>query len=115
MSSNDLVYVGHMLDTARKVMEKVHGISREQFNQDENLRLALTHLLQVIGEAASRVSLQFCQSHPGVPWNAVVGMRHKVVHDYLNVDEEIVWDTADQEMLPLVTELERIVQEADGG
>lgn len=113
MSKDDQVYVGHMLDTARKVMEKVQGISREQFEKDENLRLALTHLIQVIGEAAARVSHQFCQSHPEIPWRAIVGMRHKVVHDYLNVDEEILWDTASQEMLPLLRQLERIVREAD--
>ena len=94
MPKIDLVYAGHMLDTARKVTDKVQGLSRQQFDQDENLRLALTHLIQVIGEAAARVSQDFCRSHPEVPWTAIVGMRHKVVHDYLNVDEDIVWDTA---------------------
>ena len=96
MTKDDLVYVGHMLDTVQKVTEKVRDVSREQFDRDENLRLALTHLIQVIGEAAARVSADFCGLHPGVPWKAIVGMRHKVVHDYLNVDEDIVWDTACQ-------------------
>jgi uncharacterized protein with HEPN domain len=114
MHKDDLTYVGHMLDTARKVVDRVGGLSRETFDQDENLRLALTHLIQVIGEAAARVSEEFCRSHPEVPWKAIVGMRHKVVHNYLNVDEDVVWDTASREILPLTRELERILAESGG-
>jgi uncharacterized protein with HEPN domain len=54
MSPRDLVYVGHMLDIARKAVSKTAGVSREAFDADENLRLALIHLIQVIGEAAGR-------------------------------------------------------------
>ena len=59
MSPRDLVYVGHMLDMARKAVDKTAGLSRAAFDQDENLRLALTHLVQVIGEAARHVSREF--------------------------------------------------------
>jgi uncharacterized protein with HEPN domain len=52
MSPRDLVYVGHMLDMARKAVIKTQGLSREAYDADENLRLALIHLIQVIGEAA---------------------------------------------------------------
>lgn len=44
-----------------------------------------------------------------IPWKAIVGMRHKVVHDYMNVDEDVVWDTVIKELQPLVAELEKIV------
>lgn len=111
MPKDDLVYVGHMLDVARKVTEKVRGLSRQDFDRDENLRLALTHLIQVIGEAAARVSQDLCDSHAEIPWKAIVGMRHKVVHDYLNVDEDIVWDTVSQEIQPLVDALAKILPE----
>ncbi len=56
MSPRDLVYVGHMLDMARKAVGKIQGLSREAYDADENLRLALIHLIQVIGEAARQVS-----------------------------------------------------------
>ena len=52
MTEADRVYVGHMLDTARKAHAKLAAIRREDFDTDENLRLAVTHLLQIIGEAA---------------------------------------------------------------
>ncbi|WP_242392058.1 HepT-like ribonuclease domain-containing protein [Anaeromyxobacter oryzisoli] len=59
MQRDDEVYVGHMLDLSRKVAAKVAGVRREEFEEDENLRLALAHLLQTIGEAARRVSGEF--------------------------------------------------------
>ncbi len=108
MPKDDLVYVGHMLDIARQVVEKVRDKARRDFDEDDNLRLALCHLLQMIGESARRVSPEFQKIHADLPWKAIIGMRHKVVHDYLNVDEDIVWDTATQEMAPLISQLEKL-------
>jgi uncharacterized protein with HEPN domain len=109
MPKDDAVYVGHMLDVARKVATKVQGVSRTEFDQSENLRLALAHLIQIIGEAARRVSPEFRQTHPEIPWSAIIGMRHKVVHDYLDVDEDIVWDVVTADLPGVVAALERIV------
>lgn len=109
MSPRDVVYVGHMLDTARKAVSKTQGLSRQAYDDDENLRLALTHLVQVIGEAARQVSREFSGAHPEVPWTDIVGMRHKVVHDYLGVDEDIVWQVVTDDLPRLVAALEPIV------
>jgi len=106
MREDDGVYVGHMLDLSRKVAAKITGIHREEFDKDENLRLALVHLLQTIGEAARRVSRSFQGAHPEVPWSGIVGMRHKVVHDYMDVDEDVVWKTAVEEIPRLLAALE---------
>ena len=78
MSPRDLVYVGHMLDMARKAAGKTQNISRETYDADENLRLALIHLIQTIDEAARQVSREFCNDHPNVRWADIIGMRHKV-------------------------------------
>ncbi len=109
MPTDDFTYVGHMLDIARKAIGKVQGKTRKDFDEDENLLLALAHLLQTIGEAARQVSQPFQVAHPSAPWKAIIGMRHKVVHDYLNVDEDVVWRTATQELGPLIAALEKIV------
>ena len=108
MSPRDLVYVGHMLDMARKAVSKTHGISRETYNADENLRFALIHLIQTIGEAARQVSREFRDHHPDIRWADIVGMRHKVVHDYLGVDDDIVWRVAIEDLPKLVTSLEAL-------
>lgn len=109
MPKDDLVYVGHMIDLARKVASKTQGLTRMQYDGDENLRVTLTHVLQTIGEAARRVGEGFRQAHPEIPWKAIVGMRHKVVHDYMNVDEDVVWDTAMNEIPRLIGMLEPLV------
>lgn len=67
MLPRDLVYVGHMLDMARKAAGKVQDLPRDVYNTDENLRLALIHLVQVIGEAARQVSREFTATHPDIP------------------------------------------------
>jgi uncharacterized protein with HEPN domain len=106
MQGDDWVYVGHMLDTARKALRLVEGKSRADYDQDEVLRLALAHLAQVIGEAARRDSPSFAEAHPQIPGKAIVGMRHKVVHDYMAVDEDVVWRTVTGELPSLVSLLE---------
>lgn len=83
MQPDDEVYVGHMLDIVRKVVAKTERITREEFDRDENLRLAFAHLFQTIGEAARRVSRDLQAQHSEIPWAAIIGMRHKVVHDYM--------------------------------
>lgn len=113
MQSDDLVYVGHMLDMARKASRLVEGKSRTDYDHDEALRLALAHLGQVIGEAARRVSQDFTQAHPEIPWKAIVGMRHKVVHDYMAVDEDVVWRTVTGELPALVRLLEEALPPED--
>ncbi len=105
MKGDDGLYLGHMLDAALKAHAKVARFARAQFDADENLRLAVTHLLQIIGEAARRVSQEARAAHPSIPWKAVVGMRHKVVHDHFGVDEDVVWDTARNESPPLIAAL----------
>ena len=109
MKKDDLVYVGHMLDTALSIAARVKDLSRSEFDADENLRLALAHLIQTLGEAARRVSPEFQQANSQVPWTKIIGMRHKVVHDYLHIDYDIVWDVASVNLPPLVTQLEQIV------
>jgi uncharacterized protein with HEPN domain len=109
MSPRDLVYVGHMLDMARKAVGKATGLTHASYEMDENVRLALTHLVQVIGEAGRNVSREFSEAHPEIPWCEIVGMRHKVVHDYLGVDEDIVWQVVTEDLPPLIVSLEAIL------
>ncbi len=110
MQRDDEVYVGHMLDLSRKVAAKVETVRRDDFDDDENLRLALAHLLQTIGEAARRVSRSYQEAHPEIPWSGIVGMRHKVVHDYMDVDEDVVWKTSVEEIPRLVAALEPLAR-----
>jgi uncharacterized protein with HEPN domain/predicted nucleotidyltransferase len=109
MDSRDLLYLGHMLDTARQTQEMLVGIDRERFDGDMMAQLALTRLIEVIGEAARRVSPAGRAQLPGIPWQDVTGMRHRIVHDYLHVDLDKVWETAVDDLPALIAELSRAI------
>jgi len=109
MRKDNLVYAGHMLDMCRKTADKVRGLSRAEFDRDENLRMAIAHIIQTIGEAARNLGEDFRKDHPEIPWTKVIGMRHKVVHDYMEVNYDIVWDVATVEIPSIMPALEKIV------
>ena len=106
MQRDDHVYVGHMLDQARKAGDKVRGVSRSDFDADENLQMALAYLIQTVGEAARRVSAPFQRAHPDILWARVIGMRHRIVHDYLHVDYDVVWAVVQFDLPQLIVQLE---------
>jgi uncharacterized protein with HEPN domain len=109
MSKDDSVYLKHMLDMARTAMDLAQDRGRKSFEEDPALRYGLAHLIQLIGEAARRVSSDVQKSNSGIPWKEVIGMRHKIVHDYMDVDEEVVWAVATQDLPLLVRQLEILV------
>lgn len=109
MPKDDLVYIEHMLDKGRQALTLAEGKTREDYDKDLALRLALTHLIQVIGEAARRVSPAFRARHSQIPWEGIVGMRSKIVHDYLNVDEDVVWQSVRDELPPLISALSKLL------
>ncbi|HID76792.1 MAG TPA: DUF86 domain-containing protein [Planctomycetaceae bacterium] len=79
------------------------------FDPGDNLRSAVTHPIQTIGDAARRVSPDFEQAHPNIPWRQIVGMRRKVVHDYLHIDLPHRKGRGHRSCAPLVDQPERIV------
>jgi uncharacterized protein with HEPN domain len=106
---DDLLYLIHMVEHAAKVRQRVEGLLRSDFDHDENLRLALAHLIQIIGEAARQVSQESRHDTPQVPWQLVTGMRHRIVHDYVNINYDIVWETATRSIPQLLALLEPYV------
>lgn len=107
MQHDDSVYLGHMLETAGKAVAKLGNQSRADFDNNEDLRIVLTHWVQIIGEAASRVSLATRDAHPEIPWRAITGMRHRIVHDYMNIDADILWQVASRNLPELIEMLRR--------
>src|SRR5262249_36758800 len=92
MPPRDELYLGHMLETARKIAVRTQGLTRADFEADEDRQIVFVHLTQIIGEAAARVSSETRDQHSEIPWKQIVGMRNKLVHDYWTVDRDILWD-----------------------
>lgn len=104
----DAVYIGHMLDITRRALGAAQSKTRADYDADEVLRMGLTHFVQVIGEAARKVSEEFQAAHPEIPWRQIIGMRHRIVHDYMSVDEDVLWEVVKSDLPALLPQLEKI-------
>ena len=109
MRHDDSVYVAHMIEFARKAHVRVANRERSQRDSDEDLQLQLYALLERIGEAASHVQPGFREEHADVPWQRIVGRRHKLIHDYLEIDLDVVWDAATADAPELIRLLAPLV------
>jgi uncharacterized protein with HEPN domain len=106
-----MVRVHHMLDHSREAVEMTRGRTRADLDRDRLLNLALVQLVEVIGEAASRVPEEFRSRHPQVPWRQTVGMRNRLIHGYDTVNFDILWTIIQEDLPPLIEQLEAIVRE----
>ncbi len=111
----DDAYLLDMLLAARKAQSFMAGVTWGQFREDELLQNAIMHVLQIIGEAASRVSPDLKRSHPEIPWQAIVGMRHRLVHDYLRVDLDRVWEAVSKDVPMLIPLIQPLVPPDEPG
>ncbi len=108
---DDALSMKHMLYHAREALAMVEGRQRGDLDTDRMLELALTRLIEIIGEAASRVSDQTRRKYPEIPWAEIVGMRHRLIHGYDAVNLDILWDTVQIDLPPLIARLESILGE----
>jgi uncharacterized protein with HEPN domain len=108
MPKDDAVYLGHMLDAALKIAARTKGRTRAEYDASEDFQIILTYLIQTIGEAASRVSTEKRDQLSQIPWKQIVGMRNRIVHDYMNIDADIVWEVATANIPGLITQLQSL-------
>ena len=105
----DEVLLRDMLDHARLAVAAVAGRSRRDLDSDPVLSAALERFVEVIGEAASKVSTTTVNATPCSPWREIVGMRNRLVHGYASVDHDIVWDVVAADLPELIREVERVL------
>jgi len=105
----DVAYLLDMLIYARKASIFCKDSSLEKFMTDEVLQSATLHVLQIIGEAANKVSQEFQEVHPEVPWQRIINFRHRLVHDYPRIEIPKVWSIVQEQIPPLISELEKLV------
>ncbi len=109
------VRLRHMLDAAREAAQMARGRTRADLDADRPLNLSLVRLLEIVGEAASRVPVAERVNYPGIPWPQIVGLRNRLIHGYDNVDFDILWQILSQDLSPLITALEKILPSTRGG
>ncbi len=104
MREDDRVRVKHMIDAAESIAQFIHGRARADLDKDLLLQFAVLRAVEIIGEAASRVSSETQSNTPQVPWRTIIAMRNRLIHGYFEIDTEIVWKTVTEE-IPAVVEV----------
>jgi uncharacterized protein with HEPN domain len=110
MSRHDpMVTLRQMRGHALEAQEMIRGRKRSELASNRMLTLALTRLLEVLGEAANRIPPELRAQHPRIPWGRVIGLRNRLIHEYDRVDLDILWLIVRDDLPVLLAELSRIL------
>ncbi len=111
MSKHDpLIALSQILTNAQEAVDICSGKKRTDLDSDRLLNLALTRLVEIIGEAANRVPQELRAQYSDLPWVQMIGARNRLIHGYDNVDFDILWMIVDQDLPNLIRQLENIIQ-----
>jgi uncharacterized protein with HEPN domain len=105
----DVAYLWDMLDAAQMVEQLSSGLDFTQYSNDRRTQLAIERSLEIIGEAARRVSDSFQNSHPEIPWRQIIGQRNVLIHEYGEIKQERIWKTVQENIPQLIELLKRFV------
>lgn len=97
-----------MLEAIERI-EKYASRGRKAFDKEELIQVFLLHFLQILGEAAYKVPAAFRKRNPDIPWDSIQGMRHILVHDYFQVDLDVVWGVVNKDLPGLKMKIQEIL------
>ena len=108
----DQLYLKHILDAIDKVDTYI-AVGHEVFIASSHWQDAVIRQLEIIGEATKRLSKKFCSRHSDVPWRRIAGLRDVLIHDYMGVDINAVWEITQKNLPPLRLQVESILRELE--
>ena len=108
MLDEDRTRLLDMIDAAEALQQFMAGRNRDDLDRDRMLLFAVVHAIEVLGEAANKLSADTQASAPQVPWGSIVAMRNRLIHGYFDIDTTIVWKTATIEVPALVPLLQAL-------
>lgn len=112
MHKDDEIRLRHMLDAAREATSFVRDSARSDLNTNRQLVLALVKNIEIFGEAATKITESTRRSLSELPWEEIIRMRHRLVHEYFDINLDIVWNTAQEELPELIVLLESAISPA---
>lgn len=111
LPERDRVRLMDMLDHSREALQFIQGKQRSDLDTDRLLNLSLVRLLEIIGEAAARISDETKSNVTEIQWRQITGLRNRLIHGYNNVDFDIMWDILQDDLPPLAVQLEKIIKD----
>jgi uncharacterized protein with HEPN domain len=109
---DDLVYIHHVLDAIIQIQKYAKNLTSKKFLRSQITKDAVIRQVTIIGEASRRLSPDFQKNHPQVPWSQVIGMRNRLVHDYLGTDFGEVWRVVQEDLPTLKQQLRKMLRDA---
>ncbi|MSP11805.1 MAG: DUF86 domain-containing protein [Chloroflexi bacterium] len=109
MQMDDEIRLRHMLDAAREARSFIVGRKRADLNQDRVLVLALVKSVEIVGEAAFTMSETTKEMSPNIPWADIIGMRHRLVHAYFDINLDVLWQTVQNDLPTLIAQINPLV------
>ena len=111
MKRHDRVRLRHMADAMDAAIRFVEGRNRSDLESDKMLLFALVRAIEIVGEAASKISDEARAEMPELPWASIVGMRHRLVHAYFEINRDILWTTVTEAVPPLAEHLKALLKD----
>lgn len=108
MKNEDTAYLKHILDAVSRIEEYILDLEYDNFMVNNLIQDGVIRQLEIIGEATKRLSKEFKDRYPEIPWKDIAGMRDKLIHGYFGVDLDAVWDTAKKDIPGLKGKIEGI-------
>ena len=105
----DNLRLHHIVEATEHISAFINEVSKEEFEADYEKQSAVIRQFEIIGEAAGKLTPEFVKKHPAIDWPKVVGMRPKMIHDYFDVDINIVWITATKDAPSLKEVIEKVI------
>lgn len=115
MRKDDLIRLRHMLDAAREAVSFARNRRRGDLDKDRMLTLSIAKSIEMIGEAASKVTNESREAYPEIPWTDIVAMRNRLIHVYFDINLDLVWTTVIDDLPSLIAAIEMAVSREEKG
>jgi len=111
MIKSPLLYITHISDAVHSIQAQMEGVTQKQFDDSEVLQGFVERKLEIIGEATKRIPDEFKKKYTKIPWKDMAGMRDILIHQYAEVDEDIVWKTITQKIPNLESQIVEVLKD----